>query len=158
MDAKYDSEVAPAAGYGLGPSWNRCLLCDTDLDLDWPDLTKLKPSKIRNHAQDEWRKAAAAGCSFCNIIIAVTDDAGKQHKCSVPDTYDQLINTGHPPGDGPKGFQVSLNRNESTGRYLLALEHIWMPSFADFDDFDEQDHYWGKITVYLNGAPFLLLT
>lgn len=158
MDAMYDSEVASAAEYGSGHSWNRCLLCDTDLKLDWPDLTKLKASNIRNHAHDEWRRAAAAGCPFCKIIIAVIDDAGKQYRCSVPDFYDQLLYAGDPPGDSLKGFQVSLRRNESTGRFLLALEHIWMPPFAGFNEFDEQHHYWGKITVYLDGAPFLLLT
>lgn len=158
MDAKYDSEVAPAAEYGSGPSWNRCLLCSTDMELDWPDLTKLKPSNIKNHAHDEWRMAAAAGCPFCKIIIAVIDDAGKQYRCSVPDFYDQLLNTGNPPGGRVKGFQVSVTRNESTGRYLLALEHIMMPLFAGSDEMDEQDHFWGTITVYLDGAPFILLT
>lgn len=155
MDAKYDSETASAAEYGSGPSWNRCLLCATDLKLDWPDLTKLKPSNINNHAHDEWRKAAAAGCSFCNIIIAVADDAVKQHRCSIPGYYEKLLNTGLPPGESLKGFQVSLNCNKSTGRYLLALEPLWMPLWADPE---EQSHWWGAITVYLDGAPFLLLT
>ena len=148
MAAEYDSEVALAAEHGSGPFWNRCLLCGTDLKLDWPDLNELNPSDIKNHAHDEWRRAAAAGCPFCNIIIAVIDDAKQQHRCSVPDVYN-LIMTGSPTGNDIKGFQVILARNDSTGRYLLALEHIWMPLLVQPE---EQREFWGTITVYLDGA------
>lgn len=75
MTAECDREVAQFAGLHSLPIWNRCLLCGTDLELDWPDLCELNASDIKNHAHDKWRRAAGSGCPFCSIVIAVIDDA-----------------------------------------------------------------------------------
>lgn len=137
--------------HGLGPFWNRCFLCGTDLELDWPDLTELVPSDIKNRAHDDWRWAAAMNCPFCSIVIAILNDAGREHDCSVPDDY-RLAFAGGPLGNYIKGFQVVLARNESTGKYLLALEVIWIP----LPENEWQRKFWGIITVYLDGVlvPF----
>lgn len=154
MAAEHDSEVAPGAacGFGTGSFEKNCLLCGTDRELDWPDLSKLDPADVKNHTPGDWRRAAESGCPFCNIIVAVIDDAGKQHGCSVPDVY-QVWNSGPAASDDKiKGFQVFLGPNEATGRYLLALEHVWMPNMV------EPGEWWGTITVYLDGKPPQLWT
>lgn len=148
MSAEYDGEVGEAADEPSFPFWNCCLLCGTNLEQDWPDLSGLSPSDIKNHAHDEWRRAAKSGCPFCSIIISIIDDAGEHHGCSIPDDY-ELANTGSPAGDETRGFQVILSRNESTGRYLLALELVWMP----LEEPRAQSEFWGTITVYLDGTP-----
>jgi hypothetical protein len=147
MAAEY--EAALAAEQAFGSFCNHCLLCGTNLYLDWPDLTELNPSEIKNHAHDEWKRAAATGCPFCSIIVAVIDDAVEQHGCSIPgpDEYG-CIETRSPTRTGIKGFQVILARNDVTGRYLLALEHVWMPLLVEAG---EQSEFWGNITVYLSG-------
>lgn len=148
MATQCDSEVAPPAGHGSVPFWNHCLLCGTDLRQDWPDLSTLNPSDIKNHAREKWRRAAETGCSFCNIIIAVIDDAEKQHGCSVPDFY-RRVHKDSPFGGDLEGFQVFLGRSDSTGRYLLALEFVMMPLLLEPK---EKDEWWGTITIYVDGA------
>lgn len=152
MASECDSEGRPVAdcGLGSGPFGKNCLLCGTDLKLDWPDLSRLNPAHVKNHAPGDWRRAAQSGCPFCNIIIAVIDDAGKQHGCSVPDVY-RIRETGIPGGYDTKGFQVLLELNESTARYLLALELIMMP----LEEPRTQGQFWGTITIYLDGTPSL---
>lgn len=148
MAFEHDSEVDEAAHNGSIPYWKRCLLCGTDLELDWPHLSELNPSDIKNHALGEWTRGAELGCSFCNIVVSVVDDAKQQHGCSIPDDYDiiQVL----PDGDYTmKGFQVFLGLNESTERYLLALEFVWMPLLVDSGN---QNEFWGTITIYLDGT------
>lgn len=153
MTAECDRQVAQFAGLHSLPFWNRCLLCGTNLELDWPDLSELNASDIKNHAHEKWRRAAESGCPFCSIVIAVIDDAVKQHGCSVPDHYRRLWTDG-PFGGDLEAFQVFLGRNESTGHFLLALELVMMPFFHESG---KQSEFWGTITVYLDGPqpPFL---
>lgn len=154
MAAEHDSEVALAADHGLLPFWKRCLLCGTDLELEWPDLSEVNPSDIKNRGRGEWRRGAELGCSFCNIIISVFDDAEKQHNCQIPDGF--LISNTDSPQCFYKieGSQVFLGPNGSTGRYLLALEFVDMPLLAEPG---QQPNYWGIITIYLDGTlPFCL--
>lgn len=148
MAAEHESEVALAADYGSVPFRNHCLLCGTDLRQDWPDLSTLNPSDIKNHAREKWRRAAESGCSFCNIITAVIDDAEKQHGCSVPEDY-RRIQKDSPFGGDLEGFQVFLGRSDSTGRYLLALEFVMMPLLVEAKEMSE---WWGTITIYVDGA------
>lgn len=155
MAAEHDVEEAPPADHGSVPFWNHCLLCGTDLEQDWPDLSELDPSDIKDHAIDEWRRASETGCPFCNIIIAVIEDAGKQHGCSIPDDF-RLRRIGSPTGNAIKGFQVILERNESTGQYLLALEVVWMPLLMEPGKRMDSE-FWGIITVYLDGKVSLIL-
>lgn len=121
-----------------------CLLCGTDLGLDWPDLSKLVPADIRDHAPDDWRRAAHSGCPFCNVVVSVVDDARKQHGCFVAGLPFRNWEVNY------NGFQVFLGPNESTGQYLLALEHVWMPLLVEPGE--EQNEFWGIITVYLDGT------
>lgn len=156
MTAEHDIKGAVLEDHDSVPFWNHCLLCGTDLEQDWPDLSELDPSDIKNHAHDEWRRAAETGCPFCSIVVAVIDDAGKQHGCSIPDKYHNIKNTGSPTDNDKKGFQVILERNGSTGRYLLALELVWMPLLVEPGKKLDSE-FWGTITVYLDGTLFLLL-
>lgn len=136
MASEYDSEVDEAVDHGSVSSWKRCLVCGTDLELEWPHLSEVNPSGIKNHARDEWTRGAELGCSFCNIVFSVINDAGKRYGCSI--------------GDQVKDFQVFLGLNESTGRYLLALEYVWMPLLVEPGHVNRA---WGSITVYLDGKP-----
>lgn len=147
MTSEYDNEADEAAAHGSIPFWKCCLLCGTDLELDWPHLSELNPSEIKNHAYGEWRRGAELGCSFCNIVVSVAADARKQHGCTISERYDVI--TGLPDRDYTlKGFQVFLGLNESTERYLLALEFVWMPLLVDPG---QQNQFWGTITIYLDG-------
>ncbi|KAG6361761.1 hypothetical protein INS49_009989 [Diaporthe citri] len=148
MASEYDSEIDEAANHGSIPFWKRCLLCGTDLELDWPYLPEINPSDIKNHAHGEWRRGAELGCSFCNIVVSVVDDARKQHGCSISDGYGRILSALPDRKYTLKGFQVFLGLNESTDRYLLALEFVWMPLLVDPE---EQNEFWGTITIYLDG-------
>lgn len=149
MAAEHDSEVVLAADQGSVPFWKRCLLCGTDLELEWPDLSELSPSNIKNRGRGEWRRSAELGCSFCNIINSVFDDAEKQHKCRIPDGF-YISNTGSAGGSYKiEGPQVFLGLNESTGRYLLALELVNMPLLVEPG---QPPDFWGIITIYLDGT------
>lgn len=149
MAAEHDSEVALAADHGSIPFWKRCLLCGTHLELEWPDLSEVNPSDIKNRGRREWRRGAELGCSFCNIITSVFDDAENQHKCQIPNGL-YIEDTGNPGGSYKmEGSQVFLGPNESTGRYLLALEFVNMPLLVGPG---QQPDYWGIITIYLDGT------
>lgn len=148
MASEYDSEVDEAADHGSIPFWKRCLLCGADLDLEWPHLSEVNPSDIKNNAPAEWRRSAELGCSLCNIVVSVIDDARKQHGCSIPDDYHKIMGALPDREYTVKGFQVFLGLNESTERYLLALEFVWMPLLLDSG---QKMEFWGTITVYLDG-------
>ncbi|KAL1867856.1 hypothetical protein Daus18300_006131 [Diaporthe australafricana] len=145
MAAKCDSEMGPASDHASGTLRKRCDLCATDLERDWPDLSLINPRDIKNHAEEEWRRAAELGCSFCNIIVSISDDAAEQYGCSFPADFKSL---------DLKWFQVFLCPNGSTGRYTLALTHVWMPLLAG-PGFRKE--FWGAITVHLDEADIFNL-
>lgn len=117
---------------GSGSFGKSCLLCCTDLELDWPDLSRVNPADAGNHAFGDWKQAAESGCAFCNIVVGVIDDAWKQHECLVS-----------------RDMNVILSLNESTGRYLLAFD----PVMIRLEEPHAQRWGRGTITVYLDGTP-----
>lgn len=139
MAGEYDSGSIPASDDSSSIVEVCCELCATNLARDWPDLSAINPLDISKHADDEWRRAAELGCSFCNIVISVFDDAVEQHGCSSVAPLDAT------------GFQVYLGPDGSTGRYLLALEHVMMPLLVEPSD--GMKEFWGIITVPLDGKP-----
>ncbi|KAK2599200.1 hypothetical protein N8I77_010973 [Diaporthe amygdali] len=151
MATKHDGETALAAAHGSGTFPKRCELCDTVLAQDWPDFSKIDPLSIKNHAGGEWKRAAESGCPFCSIVVSVIGDARIQHGCSMPADFG-VIDYESSTEERIKGFQVFLGLNASTGRYLLAIEHVWMPMLGG-----TQKEFWGTITVYLDELDVLNL-
>lgn len=142
-----DSDVVPSTEDSSGEFEMQCRLCGTDLGQDWPNLSKLNPLDIKNHALYEWRGAADWGCPFCNIVVSVLDDSWKQYGC-----YDTLYRKDLEKGldSGWQGFQVLLHPN-AKGQYLLSLEHVKIPVLGDLASFVERD--LGTITIYMDRKP-----